>query len=168
MLKAPASVNTLMTLDQILPPERTLFDVTGGSKKRVLEFFSTFIAQNTPSLDSQEVFSRLIGRERLGSTGVGNGVAIPHARSPHCRQPMASFLRLAEPVDFDAIDGEPVDLVFVLLVPEAAEDAHLALLAQVAELLNSADTRTALRNAESQHQLYDTMVNAIHHLSAQA
>ena len=89
-----------MTLDAILPPERTLFDVPGGSKKRVLEFFSTFIAQNTPSLDSQEVFSRLIGRERLGSTGIGNGVAIPHARNPHCKAPIAGFLKLAEPVDF--------------------------------------------------------------------
>ena len=93
-----------MTLETILPPERVLYDVPGGSKKRVLEFFSTFIAQNTPSLDSQEVFSRLIGRERLGSTGIGNGVAIPHARSPHCSAPIAGFLKLAEPVDFDAID----------------------------------------------------------------
>ncbi len=91
-----------MTLETILPPERTLFDVPGGSKKRVLEFFSTFIAQNTPSLDSQEVFSRLIGRERLGSTGIGHGVAIPHSRNPHCKAPIAGFLKLAEPIDFDA------------------------------------------------------------------
>ena len=122
----------------------------GGSKKRVLEFFSTFIAQNTPSLDSQEVFSRLIGRERLGSTGIGHGVAIPHARNPHCKAPIAGFLRLAEPVDFDAVDGDPVDLVFVLLVPEEADDAHLALLGQVAGVMNDAETRSALRHAESQ------------------
>ena len=96
-----------MTLEAILPPERTLFDVPGGSKKRVLEFFSTFIAQNTPSLDSQEVFSRLIGRERLGSTGIGNGVAIPHARNPHCKAPISGFLKLAEPVDFDALMVSP-------------------------------------------------------------
>ncbi|RKR02533.1 phosphotransferase IIA-like nitrogen-regulatory protein PtsN [Kushneria sinocarnis] len=150
-----------MTLDQILPPERTMFDVTGGSKKRVLEFFSTLIAQNTPSIDAQEVFGRLISRERLGSTGVGNGVAIPHARNPHCRQPLASFLSLADPIDFDAIDGEPVDLIFVLLVPETADDTHLALLAQIAELLNSDDTRKALRAAESQPALYETLIGAI-------
>ncbi|BCB08346.1 PTS IIA-like nitrogen-regulatory protein PtsN [Vreelandella venusta] len=150
-----------MTLETILPPERVLYDVPGGSKKRVLEFFSTFIAQNTPSLDSQEVFSRLIGRERLGSTGIGNGVAIPHARSPHCSSPIAGFLKLAEPVDFDAIDGDPVDLVFVLLVPEEADDTHLALLGQVASIMNSVDTRQQLRRAASQRELLDLITAKI-------
>ncbi|MDR5905509.1 PTS sugar transporter subunit IIA [Franzmannia qiaohouensis] len=150
-----------MTLQTILPPERALFGVPGGSKKRVLEFFSTFIAQNTPSLDSQEVFSRLIGRERLGSTGIGNGVAIPHARSPHCKTPLAGFLKLSEAVDFDAIDGDPVDLVFVLLVPEQADDTHLALLAEVAGVMNDAETRAKLRHCESQRELHDTLMDAI-------
>lgn len=150
-----------MTLEIILPPERTLFDVPGGSKKRVLEFYSTFIAQNTPSLDSQEVFGRLIGRERLGSTGIGNGVAIPHARSPHCKTPIAGFLKLAEPVDFDAVDGEPVDLVFVLLVPEEADDAHLALLAQVAGVMNDVETRSMLRKSASQQELHERLVEVI-------
>lgn len=152
-----------MTLQTILPPERTLFDVPEGSKKRVLEFFSTFIAQNTPSLDSQEVFSRLIGRERLGSTGIGNGVAIPHARDPHCKAPLAGFLKLAEPVDFDAVDGEPVDLVFVLLVPEEADDTHLALLGQVAGMMNDSEVRHRLRKSDSQRQLYDILLDAIKH-----
>ncbi len=150
-----------MTLETILPPERVLYDVPGGSKKRVLEFFSTFIAQNTPSLDSQEVFGRLINRERLGSTGIGNGVAIPHARSPHCSSPIGSFLKLNEAVDFDAIDGEPVDLVFVLLVPEEADDTHLALLGQVATILNDADVRAQFRKAESQRELLDLISEQI-------
>lgn len=150
-----------MTLEAILPPERVLFDVPGGSKKRVLEFFSAFIAQNTPSLDSQEVFSRLIGRERLGSTGIGSGVAIPHARSPHCKTPIAGFLKLADAVDFDSIDGEPVDLVFVLLVPEEADEAHLALLAQVAGVLNDADNRELLRRSKGQHDLHERLIEAI-------
>ncbi|WP_136067014.1 PTS IIA-like nitrogen regulatory protein PtsN [Modicisalibacter radicis] len=153
-----------MTLEAILPPERTLFAVPGGSKKRVLEFFSTFIAQNTPSLDSQEVFSRLIGRERLGSTGIGNGVAIPHARNPHCKAPVAGFLKLQEPIDFDAVDGEPVDLVFVLLVPEEADDTHLALLAQVAGIMNDAETRNRLRHSASQRELHEALIQAIHAL----
>lgn len=152
---------TMSSLETILPPERTLFDVPGGSKKRVLEFFSTFIAQNTPSLDSQEVFARLIARERLGSTGIGNGVAIPHARSPHCKAPIAGFLKLTEPVDFDAIDGEPVDLVFVLLVPEEADAAHLTLLAQLAGIMNDVDTRTRLRRSSSQRDLHDSLIEAI-------
>lgn len=150
-----------MTLETILPPERVLYDVPGGSKKRVLEFFSTFIAQNTPSLDSQEVFGRLINRERLGSTGIGNGVAIPHARSPHCSTPIGSFLKLTEAVDFDAIDGEPVDLVFVLLVPEEADDTHLALLGQVATIMNDANVRAQLRKAGSQRELLDLISEKI-------
>ncbi|MGM0614973.1 MAG: PTS sugar transporter subunit IIA [Pseudomonadota bacterium] len=150
-----------MTLETILPPERVLYDVPGGSKKRVLEFFSTFIAQNTPSLDSQEVFGRLINRERLGSTGIGNGVAIPHARSPHCSTPIGSFLKLTEAVDFDAIDGEPVDLVFVLLVPEEADDTHLALLGQVAIIMNDANVRAQLRKAGSQRELLDLISEKI-------
>lgn len=155
-----------MNLQTILPPERTLFDVPGGSKKRVLEFFSTFIAQNTPSLDSQEVFGRLIGRERLGSTGIGNGVAIPHARSPHCHGPVAAFLKLAEPIDFDAIDGEPVDLVFVLLVPEEADETHLSLLSQLAGVMNDAETRAGLRKSESQRELYERLIEAIRRQSS--
>lgn len=150
-----------MTLEAILPPERVLYDVPGGSKKRVLEFFSTFIAQNIPSLDSQEVFSRLISREKLGSTGIGNGVAIPHARSPHCQAPIAGFLKLAEAVDFDAIDGDPVDLVFVLLVPEQADDNHLALLGQVALIMNDGETRTQLRRAQSQRELLELITASI-------
>ncbi|GEN27580.1 PTS IIA-like nitrogen-regulatory protein PtsN [Halovibrio variabilis] len=150
-----------MTLETILPPERVLFDVPGGSKKRVLEFYSTFIAQNIPSLDSQEVFSRLIGRERLGSTGIGNGVAIPHARSPHCAAPIAGFLKLSEAIDFDAIDGEPVDLVFVLLVPEEADDTHLSLLGQVATIMNDAGTRQQLRKASSQRELLELITAKI-------
>jgi len=155
-----------MMLETILPPERVRYDVPGGSKKRVLEFFSTFIAQNTPSLDSQEVFSRLIGRERLGSTGIGNGVAIPHARSPHCSTPIAGFLKLAEPVDFDAIDGDPVDLVFVLLVPEEADDTHLALLGQVATIMNDAATRQQLRNVSSQRELLTLLTDKIREQAA--
>ena len=150
-----------MTLETILPPERILYDVPGGSKKRVLEFFSTFIAQNTPSLDSQEVFGRLINRERLGSTGIGNCVAIPHACSPHCSTPIGSFLKLSDAVDFDAIDGEPVDLVFVLLVPEEADDTHLALLGQVATIMNDADVRAQLRKAGSQRELLDLISEKI-------
>ncbi len=153
----------MMTLEKILPPERTLYGVTGGSKKRLLEFFSTFVAQNTPSLDSQEVFSRLIGRERLGSTGIGNGVAIPHARSPHCKVPIAGFMRLEDAIDFDAIDGEPVDLVFVLLVPEEADDTHLSLLAEVAGIMNQSSVRQQLRHAESQQALHEALREAIRH-----
>ena len=155
-----------MTLETLLPPERALFDAPGGSKKRLLEFFSSFIAQDAPGLDSQEIFDRLIGRERLGSTGIGNGVAIPHARSPHCQAPIAAFLKLAEPIDFDAIDGDPVDLVFVLLVPAEADETHLSLLSQVASVLNDTETRSRLRQSENQRELHERLIEAIRRQSA--
>jgi PTS system nitrogen regulatory IIA component len=107
----------------------------------------------------------LIGRERLGSTGIGNGVAIPHARSPHCKTPIAGFLRLQEPIDFDAVDGEPVDLLFVLLVPEEADETHLSLLAEVASIMNDAGTRAQLRKSESQQELHDILTQAIRRLT---
>ncbi|HSP31346.1 MAG TPA: PTS sugar transporter subunit IIA, partial [Halomonas sp.] len=84
-----------------------------------------------------------------------------HARSPHCSTPIAGFLKLSEPIDFDAIDGDPVDLVFVLLVPEEADDTHLSLLGQVATIMNDADTRQQLRKAGSQRELLDLITAKI-------
>ncbi|NLC22301.1 MAG: PTS transporter subunit EIIA [Halomonadaceae bacterium] len=150
-----------MTLKTLLPLERVLFNAPGGSKKKLLATSSTFIAQDAPDLDTQEVFERLMGRERLGSTGIGNGVAIPHARSPLCHTPIAAFLKLAKPIDFDAIDGEPVDLVFVLLVPEEADETHLALLSQVASVLNDAEALTRLRQCSNQHELHASLIEAL-------
>lgn len=86
-------------------------------------------------------------RERIGSTAIGHGVAIPHARSASCEQPCGAFLRLVTPVDFDAPDGEPVDLVFAMSVPESSTQAHLQVLAQLADCLGDAGFREALRNA---------------------
>lgn len=151
----------MTTLQTILPPKRVLFGAAGGSKKQVLKLFSTCIAQDAPKLDDQEVFNRLVARERLGSTGIGNGVAIPHARSPYCDTPLAGFLKLDEAVEFDAIDGNPVDLVFVLLVPEDADDTHLALLAEVAGAMSDAEVRDRLRRCTNQQELHDTLIDAI-------
>lgn len=150
-----------MTLETLLPLEQVLFNAPGGSKKKLLQYFSAFIAQYAPNLNDQEVFDCLLSRERLGSTGIGNGVAVPHARSPRCHAPIAAFLKLADPVDFDAIDGDPVDLVFVLLVPEEADETHLLLLSQAAGMLNEAETRDRLRQCENQHELHASLIEAI-------
>jgi PTS system nitrogen regulatory IIA component len=100
-----------------------------------------------------QVFERLLERERLGSTGLAGGVALPHARMPGLENSRGAFIRLAEPVEFDALDGEAVDLVFALLVPEEANEEHLQLLAQLASRFNDAELRERLRSASADEAL---------------
>ncbi|MBJ9976167.1 PTS IIA-like nitrogen regulatory protein PtsN [Pseudomonas sp. S75] len=147
-------------LESILTPGRSLVNVPGGSKKRVLETVATLIAAQVPELKMQDVFEKLLARERLGSTGFGNGIAIPHCRLEGCTQPVSALLHLSSPIDYDAIDGAPVDLLFVLLVPEAATDGHLKLLSQIAGMLDRKDVRDRLRAADSNEALYQVVLNA--------
>jgi len=149
----------MIRLENILTPGRSLVNVPGGSKKRVLEQIAKLVARELPDLDEQDVFESLIAREKLGSTGFGNGIAIPHCRLPGCSAPISALLRLDAPVDFDAIDGAPVDLLFVLLVPEAATDEHLELLRQIASMLDRSEVRERLRHAQSSDSLYQVVVD---------
>ena len=148
----------MIRLENILTPGRSLVNVPGGSKKRVLEQIAQLIARDLPDLDAQQIFESLIAREKLGSTGFGNGIASPHCHLPGCSQPLSAVLRLDAPVDFDAIDGAPVDLLFVLLVPEAATDEHLELLRQIASMLDRADVRERLRQADSNEALLQVVL----------
>ncbi|MFB9885759.1 PTS IIA-like nitrogen regulatory protein PtsN [Balneatrix alpica] len=147
-----------MQLESILSEGCTLNGAAWGSKKRVLEQASSLLASQYPNLDLDDIFNGLIGRERLGSTGLGDGIAIPHCRLEGCEQVIGALIHLAEPVDFDARDGQPVDLVFVLIAPEQAHDSHLQALASVASLMQSADNRARLRRADSDSHLYRTAV----------
>ncbi|HEX8542583.1 PTS fructose transporter subunit IIA [Pseudomonas syringae] len=149
----------MIRLENILTPGRSLVNVPGGSKKRVLEQIANLIGREVPDLDSQTVFESLVAREKLGSTGFGNGIAIPHCRLKGCHSPISALLHLDAPVDFDAIDGAPVDLLFVLLVPEAATDAHLELLRQIASMLDRKEVRDRLRSAESNEALYQVVLD---------
>ncbi|MFJ3482375.1 PTS IIA-like nitrogen regulatory protein PtsN [Pseudomonas sp. NPDC090202] len=149
----------MIRLENILTPGRSLVNVPGGSKKRVLEQIANLIGREIPELDSQLVFESLIAREKLGSTGFGNGIAIPHCRLKGCTSPISAVLHLDAPVDFDAIDGAPVDLLFVLLVPEAATDAHLELLRQIASMLDRSEVRASLRGAKSADELYNVVLH---------
>lgn len=149
----------MIRIENILTPGRSLVNVPGGSKKRVLEQIAKVLGQDLPDLDSQTIFESFIAREKLGSTGFGNGIAIPHCRMPGCASPLSAVLRLDTPVDFDAIDGAPVDLLFVLLVPEAATDEHLELLRQIASMLDREDVRERLRQATSGQDLYQAIVD---------
>ena len=149
----------MIRLETILTPGRSLVNVPGGSKKKALEQIANLIAREIPDLEMQDVFEALIAREKLGSTGFGNGIAIPHCRLKGCDKPVSALMHLDAPIDFDAIDGAPVDLLFVLLVPEAATDAHLELLRQIASMLDRKDVRDKLRSASSNEALYQVVLD---------
>ena len=149
----------MIRLETILTPARSLVNVPGGSKKRVLEQIANLVARDLTDLDAQDIFENLIAREKLGSTGFGNGIAIPHCRLPGCQAPISAVLHLDAAVDFDAIDGAPVDLLFVLLVPEAATDEHLELLRQIASMLDRKEVRDKLRSASSNEALYQVVLD---------
>tara|TARA_R110001592_G_scaffold363352_2_gene684861 strand:- start:135265 stop:135720 length:456 start_codon:yes stop_codon:yes gene_type:complete len=149
-----------MKLIDILTLENTALNVPGGSKKRVLENLSHFLADRSTEIDSDELYQGLLARERLGSTGIGEGVAIPHCRMASCSKITGAFLKLEDPVDFDAIDNVPVDLVFALIVPEEQNDEHLQVLSTIAELLQEEEIRAELRRAPSAEQLYRTATNS--------
>jgi len=147
-----------MSLNSVLTPLRTLDGVPGGSKKRLLEFFSKFISQQIPALEGNEVFDKLIARERLGSTGIGEGIAVPHCRISNCSESVGTFIRLKDKIDFDAIDGKPVDMMFILLVPEEANDEHLNLLSSLAEKFADPEFCRKLRTAPGSEELYQLWV----------
>ncbi len=134
-----------MKLSEILSPDCIRLDVDATSKKRVLEFASQLLAGTDESLSPRGVFDCLIAREKLGSTGLGHGVAIPHGRFAGLDKTIGVFLRTQKGVDFDAPDKEPVDLVFALLVPEESTEEHLQVLASIASYFNSGRSRDALR-----------------------
>ena len=146
-----------MQIEHILTPQRTFAGVQGGSKKRVLEMIGKMIAQHT-DLDSDAIYESLIAREKLGSTGFGNGIAIPHCRLGQCTEALGALLQLSSKIDFDSLDGEPVDLIFVLLVPHEATEQHLQILKMLAEKLDQEDLREALRQAPDAESLYWVMV----------
>ncbi|MFL1503354.1 PTS IIA-like nitrogen regulatory protein PtsN [Pseudomonas sp. O64] len=149
----------MIRLETILTPGRSLVNVPGGSKKRALEQIANLIGREVPELDTQAVYEALIAREKLGSTGFGNGIAIPHCRLQGCEAPVSALLHLDAPIDFDAIDGAPVDLLFVLLVPQAATDAHLELLRQIASMLDRKEVRDKLRSASTNEALYQVVLD---------
>ena len=142
-----------MELSDLLSPEGVAAHLRGANKKQVLQELARCAADVT-GLDERTIFDALLERERLGTTGVGHGIAIPHAKLGGLRRLHGLFARLDQPVDFDAIDEHPVDLVFVLLAPEAAGADHLKALARVSRLLRNQAICEKLRGAESGEALY--------------
>lgn len=151
-----------MIISDLLSPERIRFDVHSSSKKRLLELISRELARNSESLSEREIFESLCARERLGSTGLGKGVAIPHGRVKGSDTVQASFIRLKKPLPFDAVDGQPVDLLFAMAVPEQCNEDHLKLLAEIAELFSDPDLLNKLRQADDSGRLLQLLSSTEH------
>ena len=139
---------------KLLSPAHVALDLPVSSKKRLFEQ-AGLIFENRDGIARSLVFESLFARERLGSTGLGQGVAIPHGRIKGLKEALGAFLRLAQPVPFDAPDGNPVSLVFVLLVPEKATEKHLQLLSELAQMFSDKALREALAGASDATALYE-------------
>ena len=140
---------------KLLPPANVLLDLPVSSKKRLFEQVG-LLFENNHGIARSLVFDSLFARERLGSTGLGQAVAIPHGRIKGLKDALGAFVRLAQPVPFDAPDGKPVQLLFVLLVPEQATEKHLQILSELAQMFSDRALREAMvaaPDAGALHQL---------------
>ena len=144
-----------MLLEHVLTLSRVEIDAPVATKKRLLEHVAAVCA---PPTHANDFFEALIEREKLGSTSLGHGVALPHARVDNLTEPVAVFIRLKQPIDYDSHDEQSVDLIFGLFVPENEHTTHLHLLSQVAARLNNDSTRTALRKATTHHDIWDILI----------
>jgi nitrogen PTS system EIIA component len=130
-------------ISRLLPVSHIVLDLDLTSKKRVFEHVG-LLFENSLGLARGQVFDALFARERLGSTGLGHGIAIPHGRIKGLKDAVAAFVRVKSPIAFEAPDGHPVSLIFVLLVPEKATDLHLQILSELAQMFSEREMRTAL------------------------
>ncbi len=147
----------MIDLGTLVTPDRVLLDLKATSKRQVLRSLAQAAARVT-GVDAEVILEALLQRERLGTTGLGGGIAIPHARIRELGNFTGFFVRLAKPVDFEAIDGEPVDLVFLLLAPEGAGTDHLKALARIARLLRDEELCEALRHCEDRARVHAILV----------
>jgi PTS system nitrogen regulatory IIA component len=164
----PEGAASTMTIDDLLTPDRVLRNSEARSKKHALEIVSELIAAAEGKQNRGDVFDSLVGREKLGSTALGRAVAVPHGRLAGLERSMGAFLRLAEPVDFDAPDGKPVDLIFAVVVPQECSAEEPRVIARIAELLSDRQFRVMLRQASSGRELYNLLVHAEADRSASA
>jgi PTS system nitrogen regulatory IIA component len=146
-----------MLLEEIIKPDSVLCNAHARSKKHCLEILSQLLARSQPGIAADDIFGRLIERERLGCTSLDQGVAFPHCRVDGLNISMAALIKLSEPVDFDSQDGEDVDLVLGLIVPTEVDDSHHADIFGIAELLGDKALRAKLRDATSSSELYDAL-----------
>lgn len=142
----------IITEDSIIP------DLKARDKEGVLEELAQAICNHAPSVDKSDLVRVLLEREKLGSTGIGEGVAIPHGKISSLNQPMISFGRSRRGLDFDSMDAQPAYLFFLLVAPENSAGLHLKTLAKIAKVLKSRDFRTKLMEAGTREEIYETIV----------
>jgi PTS system nitrogen regulatory IIA component len=148
-----------MLLEEIINPDAVLCNAHARSKKHCLEILSELLVRSKPDIAADEIFENLIERERLGCTSLDTGVAFPHCRVEGLDSSVAAMIRLSEAVDFDASDGEPVDLVFGLMVPAKLNDSHYADIKMITSLLADAGLRGRLRDASTSSDLYESLLH---------
>jgi PTS system nitrogen regulatory IIA component len=147
-----------MKLSDMLDEDHILVDLKAKDKKEVLEELSEVITGHDPSLEKSALVKVLLERERLGSTGIGDGVAIPHGKFQGIDQPIISFGRSRRGLDFDSMDGAPTYLFFLLVAPENSASIHLKALARIAKILKNSSFRKMLMEASSREEIYRTII----------
>lgn len=148
-----------MAVLEFLSPDSVIPSLKARAKKQILQELAAQAARQLPGLDEREIFETLLQRERLGSTGIGDGVAIPHGKLAHLDRLFGMVARLDKPTEFEALDGQGVDVVFLLLAPENAGADHLKALAQVARILREPGILERIRNARDGNALYALLTN---------
>ena len=143
-----------MDLSKILHLTNTINNAQADSKKSVLELISKLIAKDLLDIEYEQIFDCFIAREKLGSTGIGHGIALPHGRMKNINNPIGCLMRLKKPIEFDAIDNKPVDIFFGLIIPKQSNDHYLAILATLAEKFSNKDFREKLHQAKDDVELY--------------
>lgn len=148
-----------MKISDILTLHNTAAHAHSDSKKSVLELISKLASSHVTTIQSRHVLNTLISREKLGTTAVGHGVALPHARIEGIEKPIGVLVQLNKAIEFDAPDDEPVDLLFGLLIPEESSEVHLETLSLLAKQFGTANFRNQLRNARDSDELFDIATN---------
>jgi len=148
-----------MRITEILTPSRVTYAMSVSSKKRLLEKISQLLSEDEPELDGNAAFQSLVERERLGSTAIGDGIALPHGRLKGLNKVIGAFAVLEQEMDYDTIDQKPVKMVFALLIPENATEEHLQILSQLARIFAAKETRDRLLRATSAEQIYNCLTS---------
>jgi PTS system nitrogen regulatory IIA component len=148
-----------MQISEILTPDRIQCKVECSSKKDALYILAKSITSGSFSFSQNEIFNCLLARERLGSTALGYGIAIPHGRLKHGNTTMTSFLQLKNGIDYDAIDQRPVDLMFALIVPEQSTDEHLQILSMLAKMFSDKKLVDQIRLASNTDSIYELLTS---------
>ncbi len=148
----------VMKLSELIDQDNIIPELKAKDKKEVLEELAEPIASHEPSMDKGSLVRVLLDRERLGSTGIGDGVAIPHGKFHGVSQPVISFGRSRQGLDFESMDGQPAYLFFLLVAPENSASVHLKALAKIAKILKNSSFRKVLMEAPTRKELYQTII----------